>query len=122
MYRMVNRKKIRQARKMHFWRKRCAVIAKPRLCVFRSSKHIQAQVIDDQKGIVLASASSVETALRANQLNLRGLKLAEHIGTVIAQRAKDAGVNTVVFDRNGFAYHGRIAALADSARQSGLSF
>lgn len=120
MYRMVNRKKVRQARKMHFWRKRLAVIAKPRLCVFRSSKHIQAQIIDDQKGIVLAAASSIESTLKAE--NLRGVKMAEHIGNIIAQRAKTVGVSTVVFDRNGFAYHGRIAALADSARQSGLSF
>jgi large subunit ribosomal protein L18 len=120
MYRMINRKKIRHARKMQFWRKRSAMIAKPRLCIFRSSKHIQAQVIDDQKGIVLAAASSVEASLKAE--NLRGIKMAERVGAIVAQRAKDAGVNAVVFDRNGFAYHGRIAVLADSARQSGLSF
>lgn len=120
MYHMVNRKEIRQSRKMRFWRRRLTNISKPRLCVFRSSKHIQAQVIDDEKGVVLAHASSIESSLKNE--NVPGLKMAERVGEFIAQRTKEAGVTAVVFDRNGFTYHGRIAALADSARKSGLSF
>lgn len=120
MHQAINRKSIRQARKMHFWRRRVTNLSRPRLCVFRSAKHIQAQVIDDHTGKVLAAASSVEAPLKSQ--NLSGVKLAEHIGSVVAERAKKAGVEAVVFDRNGFAYHGRIAALAESARTAGLNF
>ena len=78
------------------------------------------QVIDDVKGVVLASASSVEAELKSTAL--KGKNMAVKVGALVAQRAKTAGVNTVVFDRNGFNYHGRIQALADSAREAGLQF
>ncbi len=120
MYQVINRKSIRQGRKMGFWRRRVMNLSRPRLCVFRSSKHIQAQVIDDNTGKVLASASSVEVLLKAEKFS--GLKMAEHLGSVLADRAQKVGVKDVVFDRNGFAYHGRIAALATSARTAGLNF
>lgn len=120
MYQVVNRKNIRQGRKKHFWRRRTTNLSRPRLCVFRSPKHIQAQIIDDQTGLVLAAASSVEASLKS--ADLTGVKLAEQIGTELASRAISAGVKDVVFDRNGFAYHGRIAALANSARTAGLNF
>ena len=93
--------------------------ARPRLAVFRSNKHISVQVIDDLSGRTLASASSHEAALRANAGNATGAK---QVGELVAQRAKAAGVGTVVFDRGGYLYHGRIAALADAARQAGLEF
>jgi large subunit ribosomal protein L18 len=97
---------------------------RPRLAVSRSNRHISAQVIDDQAGRTLAAASTVEPGLlaqlgRAGTGNLSG---AEAVGRLVASRAKDVGVTQVVFDRGGFAYHGRIAALADAARQEGLEF
>lgn len=92
--------------------------ARPRLAVFRSIKHIYAQVIDDQSGTTLVSASSAEKGA-ADGGNLAG---AQAIGTLIAERAKEKGVTKVVFDRGGFLYHGRIKALADAARQAGLEF
>ncbi len=120
MYRLTNRKKVRAFRKMRFWKRRLTDVSKPRLCVFRSSRHIQAQVIDDSKGLVLASASSVESEIKLT--GLKGKSMAVKVGAIVAQRAKTAGINTVVFDRNGFTYHGRIQALADSAREAGLQF
>ena len=93
---------------------------RPRLSVFRSSKHIYAQVIDDAAGRTLASASSLDPDLRAAD----GTKAddAAKVGRLIAQRARAAGVERVVFDRAGFRYHGRIKSLADAARESGLEF
>jgi large subunit ribosomal protein L18 len=93
---------------------------RPRLAVFRSNKHISAQLIDDDAGVTLASASSVEADLRGTPGgNVGG---AVTVGGLIAARAKAAGITTVVFDRGGFAYHGRVAALADAAREQGLEF
>ena len=120
MYCPVNRKEQRSLRKMKFWKTHKTNLSKPRLCVYRSTKHIQAQLIDDQTGRVLAAASSFESDLRDAALN--GKDMAAKIGGIIAQRALTAGATAVVFDRNGFAYHGRIQALADAARSAGLSF
>ncbi|MES2614307.1 MAG: 50S ribosomal protein L18 [Bdellovibrionota bacterium] len=120
MYRLTNRREVRKFRKMRFWRRRRTDFSKPRLCIFRSSRHIQAQVIDDVKGVVLASASSLEAELKSTAL--KGKNMAIKVGAIIAQRATSAGVKAVVFDRNGFAYHGRIQVLADSAREAGLQF
>jgi len=120
MYQLVRRKHLRRMRKMKFWRRRLAHLEVPRLCVYRSLKHIHAQIIDDRAGRVLVCASSVETALR--QTGLSGKALATRVGAEVAARAKSAGVSRVVFDRNGFNYHGRVQALADSAREAGLQF
>ena len=93
---------------------------RPRLAVFRSNKHISAQVIDDRSGRTLAAASTVEATLRSGPTgNIEGAK---KVGELVAERAKAAGVQTVVFDRGGFLYHGRVAALADAARAGGLEF
>ncbi len=94
--------------------------ARPRLAVFRSLKHISAQVIDDTSGRTLAAATSLEQTLRS----ATGTKSddAKAVGRLIAQRAKAAGVERVVFDRAGFRYHGRIKSLADAAREAGLDF
>jgi large subunit ribosomal protein L18 len=93
---------------------------RPRLAVFRSNKHIAAQLIDDDTGRTLASASSVEGELRGSSGG--NIDAAGRVGKLIASRAKAAGITTVVFDRGGFAYHGRVAALADAARAEGLEF
>jgi len=92
---------------------------RPRLAVFRSNRYIYAQVIDDTLGRTLASASSQETDLRSSTLNI---STAAKVGELLAGRAKDAGVSTVVFDRGGYKYHGKVKALADAARESGLEF
>ncbi len=94
--------------------------ARPRLAVHRSNKHITAQVIDDDAGVTLAAASTSEPSLRAN--SGATVDAATKVGELIADRAKSAGVSTVVFDRGGYAYHGRIAAIAQAAREAGLEF
>jgi large subunit ribosomal protein L18 len=93
--------------------------ARPRLAVYRSNRFIYAQVIDDVDGHTLAAASSQEADLRGDNLNI---DTATKVGTLIATRAKDAGVSTVVFDRGGNKFHGKIKALADAAREEGLEF
>ena len=93
---------------------------RPRLAVYRSNRHIIAQVIDDTAGNTIVSASTTETALRSGPTgNVAGAAV---VGKLIAERAKEKNVTTVVFDRGGFRYHGRVAALADSARKAGLEF
>jgi large subunit ribosomal protein L18 len=93
---------------------------RPRLVVTRSSRHITAQVVDDTTGRTLVSASTVESALRSTEGDKTAR--AKRVGEVVAERAKGAGIDTVVFDRAGNKYHGRVAALADGAREGGLSF
>jgi large subunit ribosomal protein L18 len=93
---------------------------RPRLAVFRSNKHISAQLIDDDAGRTLAAASSTEGDLRGSPGG--NIDAATTVGKLVASRAKSAGITTVVFDRGGFAYHGRVAALADAARAEGLEF
>ena len=92
---------------------------RPRLAVFRSLSHIYAQIIDDSKGVTLASASSVEKAGKTKGGNVAAAKA---IGKLIAGRAKEKGLQRVVFDRGGYIYHGRVKALADAAREAGLEF
>lgn len=93
---------------------------RPRLCVFRSNKEIYAQIIDDVSKKTIVAASSKEKALK----NLKGTKTEKAIavGKLVAEKAKQKGIQTVVFDRNGFLYHGRVKALADAAREAGLNF
>jgi len=91
---------------------------RPRLAVFRSNKHIYVQAIDDQAGRTIASASTVEADRRAGATATVGA--AKDVGKLLGERVKAAGVNTVVFDRGGFKYHGRVAAVADGAREAGL--
>ena len=91
----------------------------PRLNVFRSSKHIYAQVIDDINGVTLCSASSMDKEFEGNGGNVEG---ARKVGEIIAKRAVDKGIAEVVFDRGGFLYHGRVKELAQSARENGLKF
>jgi large subunit ribosomal protein L18 len=95
---------------------------RPRLSVFRSSKHIYAQIIDDVKGHTLASASSIDNELRQSLAKGADVAAAAEVGRLVAERAIKAGVKDVVFDRGGCIYHGRIKALADAAREAGLNF
>jgi large subunit ribosomal protein L18 len=95
---------------------------KPRLAVFKSEKHIYAQIIDDTKGHTLVSASTLDKELRQKLSKTYNVEAAKEVGRLIAQRALSLGIKTVVFDRGGFKYHGRIKALADAAREAGLKF
>jgi large subunit ribosomal protein L18 len=96
--------------------------ARARLSVFRSSKHIYAQLIDDAKGETVAAASSLEKTLRGDGKKGGDIAAAKSVGKLIAERAKENGIKDVVFDRGGYLYHGRIKALADAAREGGLNF
>ena len=101
---------------------RRAAQGRARLSVFRSSKHIYAQVIDDLKGETLASASSLEKDMRTSHKTGANIAAAKAVGKLLAERAAAKGVKEVVFDRGGYLYHGRVKALADAAREGGLSF
>ena len=94
--------------------------ARPRLNVFRSNKHIYAQLIDDVNGVTLASASTLDKEINLDSSN--NVDAAVKIGELVAKRAVEKGVSTVIFDRGGYLYHGRIKALADAARENGLEF
>lgn len=95
---------------------------RPRLCVFRSSRHIYAQIIDDESSHTLVCASTLEKELRDQIKGLSKTEQAAAIGKLIAQRALEKGIKTVVFDRGGYKYHGRVKALADASREAGLEF
>ena len=103
-------------------RVRLAGGGRARLSVFRSSKHIYAQVIDDVKGATVAAASSVEKDMRGSLKTGANVDAAKAVGKLVAQRAIEKGIKDVVFDRGGYLYHGRIKALADAAREGGLKF
>lgn len=113
------RRRQRQRRHYRVRKQVQGTAARPRLAVFRSNKHIVAQVIDDSTGVTVAAASTVEKGWdgRGNTVDA-----ATKVGAAVAERAKQAGVTTVVFDRGGNLYHGRVAALADAAREAGLEF
>lgn len=95
---------------------------RPRLCVFRSSRHIYAQIIDDENGHTLVCASTLEKELRDQIKGLKKTEQAAAVGRLIAERALEKGIKTVVFDRGGYKYHGRVKALADASREAGLEF
>ena len=117
---MATKKEIRRFKlKMRIRKKVSGTSDRPRLTVFRSNKEIYAQLIDDVKGVTLASASTVEKTFER-----KGTKIEQAIviGKNIAERAKSIGIEAVVFDRNGYLYHGRVKSLADSARENGLKF
>jgi large subunit ribosomal protein L18 len=115
-----NRKEVARKRHYRLRRNLAGTSERPRLSVYRSGKHIYAQVIDDVRAITLASASTLDKELRSQ--SGANLEAARKVGEMVAQRAKAAGINTVVFDRGGNLYHGRIATLADAAREAGLEF
>ncbi len=95
---------------------------RPRLCVFRSNNHMYAQIIDDSVGRTLVAASTTEKVAREELEHTDTVDAAAYVGTLIAKRALENGIDTVVFDRGGFLYHGKVQALADAAREAGLKF
>ncbi|MGD2187173.1 MAG: 50S ribosomal protein L18 [Desulfobacterales bacterium] len=112
----------RLKRKKRIRKKMTGTGNRPRLCVFRSAKHIYAQIIDDSLGQTLAAASSMEKTVRENSESKNKVTAANTVGKIIGQRALEKGVKTIVFDRNGFLYHGRVKAVSDGAREAGLKF
>src|SRR5690242_10862784 len=115
----INKKEIRLRIHRRIRKKISGSAERPRLAVFRSVKHIYAQVIDDATGHTVAAASSNEKGASFNGGNVAGAK---EVGRLVAERAKEKGIKSVVFDRGGYLYHGRVKALADAAREGGLEF
>ena len=122
MHTQVNRKAARRRIRYRIRKKVKGSSTCPRLAVYRSLNHIYAQAIDDEQGKTLASASTRDATVRGEADNGSSIEAAKRVGGLIAQRLKDAGVETVVFDRGGFIYHGRVKALAEAARETGLKF
>lgn len=118
----IKSRKARERRRRRVRMKISGTLERPRLSVFRSLEHIYAQVIDDVNGRTLASASSLDKELRSEMSGKTKKEQAELVGKAVAERAKAVGVETIVFDRGGFLYHGRVKALADGAREGGLEF
>ena len=112
----------RERRKASIRKKVNGTAERPRLTVFRSSKHIYAQVVNDDTHATLATASTLDEALKPSLAGLKKSEKAKKIGAAIAERCKQKGIEKVVFDRNGYIYHGRVSALADAAREAGLKF
>ena len=112
----------RSRRKKHIRKKVRGTSERPRLCVFRSTKHIYAQVIDDSIGRTLASASTLNKESMKQVKSCGNIEAAKEVGTLVAKNSLDRNIKKVVFDRNGYLYHGRVKALADSARENGLDF
>nr|WP_302597308.1 50S ribosomal protein L18 [uncultured Cellulosilyticum sp.] len=122
MIRKQSRSKIRVKKHNRMRNKIQGTAQRPRLAVFRSEKHIYAQIIDDMTGTTLAAASTVEKEIASTLEATSNVAAAEAVGTAIAKKAAAKGIENVVFDRGGFLYHGRVKALADAAREAGLQF
>lgn len=116
------RNEVRRRKHLRVRKKISGTGARPRLCVFRSLSHIYAQVIDDTKGVTLASASTLDKELKDKVSFGGNAEAAAEVGKLVAQRAIAEGIESVVFDRSGYIYHGRVAALAEAAREAGLKF
>lgn len=116
------KKQARLKRKKRIRKKMVGTQLRPRLSVFRSAKHIYTQLIDDTHGHTLAAASSMETAVKEHSKSNNNIVVASFVGKLVAERAIKLGIKKVVFDRNGFLYHGRIKAVSDGAREAGLNF
>lgn len=116
------RLKARVRRKVSIRKRMHGTAERPRLTVFRSAKHIYAQIVDDDSGITVASASTLSAELKDHSGNKGNREAAAAVGSLLAEKAKAASIGSVVFDRNGYLYHGRVQALADAARKGGLNF
>ena len=117
-----SRQKVRVKKHMKIRNRFSGTAERPRLAVFRSNNHMYAQIIDDTVGNTLVAASTLEKDVKAELEKTNNVDAAAYLGTVIAKRAIEKGIKTVVFDRGGFIYQGKIAALADAAREAGLEF
>ncbi len=115
-------KATRKIRHRRVRQKVTGTMSRPRLCVFRSLKHIHAQLIDDSKGQTLVSMSTLDSQIRSKTNGIVKSNKAEEVGTLLAERALNKGIKQVVFDRGGYKYHGRVKALAEAARKAGLEF
>ena len=122
MVKKENRKLIREKKHMKIRNRFSGTAERPRLAVYRSNNHIYAQIIDDTAGRTLVSAGTVEKDIKAELTNTDDIAAAEYVGETIAKKKKEKGINTVVFDRGGFIYQGKVAALAEAARKAGLEF
>jgi large subunit ribosomal protein L18 len=122
MVRKISKNEIRERIHVRIRKKLRGTTERPRLAIFRSTAHIYAQVIDDTKGVTLVAASSTEKSDGGKKASGGNLDAAKAIGKRVAERAKENGINKVVFDRGGYIYHGRVKALADAAREAGLEF
>ena len=122
MINKANKNKVRVRKHVRVRKKISGTAARPRLDVFRSLSHIYAQIIDDEKGVTLVAASTLDKAIK-DKIEFGGnVKAAKEVGKLVAEKALEAGITEVVFDRGGYPYHGRVKALADSAREAGLKF
>lgn len=119
---MDRKHELRRRRHYRLRRKVAGTAERPRLAVYRSLNHIYAQIIDDTQGKTLVAASTLDTPLRGEKHAGGNVSAAQKVGSLLAERAKEAGVSRVVFDRGGFKYHGRVKSLADAAREGGLEF
>lgn len=117
MINKIDRKAVRQRKQTRVRKKISGTAERPRLCVFRSNKHIYAQIIDDVTHTTLAAASSLETNDKGSDI-----EAAKEVGQLVAERALAANIDSVVFDRSGYIYHGRVKAIAEAAREAGLKF
>lgn len=117
-----SRSAIRQNKHRRIRHHLAGTAATPRLAVFRSNKHMYAQIIDDAAGKTLVSASTLQKEVKAELQNTDDVAAAAYLGTVIGKKALEAGIESVVFDRGGYLYHGKVKALADAAREAGLKF
>ena len=122
MVRKESRQKVRVKKHSRIRNRISGTTERPRLAVFRSNNHMYAQIIDDTVGNTLVAASTLEKDVKAQLNKTNDVEAAAYLGTVIAKKALEKGINTVVFDRGGFIYQGKIAALADAAREAGLVF
>ena len=122
MVRKESRQKVRVKKHMRIRNRFSGTAERPRLAVFRSNNHMYAQIIDDTIGHTLVAASTLEKEVKAEIDKTNNVDAAAYLGTVIAKRAIEKGINKVVFDRGGYIYHGKIAALAEAAREAGLEF
>lgn len=122
MIKKVSRSEVRVKKHMRVRNHLAGTSARPRLAVFRSNNHMYAQIIDDSVGNTLVSASTVEKSVKAELEKTNDVDAAAYVGKVIAERALEKGIKSVIFDRGGFVYHGKIQALADAAREAGLEF
>jgi large subunit ribosomal protein L18 len=122
MMKRTDRKKLRVKRRLRVRSKVRGTSERPRLSVFRSERHIYAQLIDDTVGDTIVSSSTVESVIKSKISKTWGQEAAKEVGKLLAERALERGLKRVVFDRGGFKFHGRVKALADGAREAGLEF
>ena len=122
MVKKVSRKEVRAKKHMRIRNRFSGTAERPRLAVFRSNNHMYAQIIDDTVGNTLVSASTVEKEIKGELEKTNNVEAAAYLGTVIAKRALEKGIKEVVYDRGGFIYQGKVAALAEAAREAGLKF